>query len=54
MVRYRSKENKCNIDWDTHIVKFDKKLWTPSVGQSIVIYKGRECIGGGKIRDIRQ
>jgi tRNA-uridine 2-sulfurtransferase len=54
MVRYRSKGTECNYNWDTSVVKFKEKVWTPSVGQSLVIYKGKECIGGGKIEDIRQ
>jgi tRNA-specific 2-thiouridylase len=54
MVRYRSAQASCTVDWDTNIVKFDEKVWTPSVGQSLVIYKGKECIGGGTIKDIRQ
>jgi tRNA-specific 2-thiouridylase len=54
MVRYRSKETACEIEWDTQIVRFKEKVWTPSVGQSLVIYKGKECIGGGQIKDIRQ
>jgi tRNA-specific 2-thiouridylase len=54
MVRYRSKEVPCEIDWNQNIVKFKNKVWTPSVGQSIVVYKNNECIGGGKIKDIRQ
>jgi tRNA-specific 2-thiouridylase len=54
MVRYRSKETPCTLNWETNLVDFDEKVWTPSVGQSLVIYKGRECIGGGEIEDIRQ
>jgi tRNA-specific 2-thiouridylase len=54
MVRYRSQHIPCNIDWDTNLVEFKEKVWTPSIGQSIVIYKGKECIGGGEIEDIRQ
>ncbi len=54
MVRYRSKEIECKYDWDTQIVKFEEKVWTPSVGQSLVLYKSTECIGGGVIKEIRQ
>jgi tRNA-specific 2-thiouridylase len=54
MVRYRSKEIECKYDWDTQIVSFKEKVWTPSVGQSLVLYKGKECIGGGVIKEIRQ
>lgn len=54
MVRYRSKGTPCMLDWDTNLVEFTEKVWTPSIGQSIVLYRGKECIGGGKIEDIRQ
>jgi tRNA-specific 2-thiouridylase len=54
MVRYRSKGTPCKIDWDSNLVSFKEKVWTPSVGQSVAIYKGNECIGGGEIEDIRQ
>jgi tRNA-specific 2-thiouridylase len=54
VVRYRNKETACTFDWENNIVKFKDKVWTPSIGQSIVIYKGNECVGGGQIEDIRQ
>jgi tRNA-specific 2-thiouridylase len=54
MVRYRSADIGCSFDWDSNIVRFKEKVWTPSVGQSLVIYKDEECIGGGVIKDIRQ
>jgi tRNA-specific 2-thiouridylase len=54
VVRYRSKGVSCTIDWNTKTIIFKEKVWTPSVGQSIVIYKKKECIGGGTIEKIRQ
>jgi tRNA U34 2-thiouridine synthase MnmA/TrmU len=54
MVRYRSKEIKCDVSWDLRTVYLKEKVWTPSLDQSLVIYKGDECIGGGKIKEIRQ
>ena len=53
-VRYQSKEIPCTFNWDSNCVEFKEKVWTPSVGQSIVIYKGNECIGGGEIEEIQQ
>jgi tRNA-specific 2-thiouridylase len=53
-VRYRSKEIPCNYDWENSTVIFEEKVWTPSVGQSSVIYRGNECIGGGEIEEIQK
>ena len=53
-VRYRSREISCKVDWENNTVKFKDRVWTPSIGQSIAIYKGKECIGGGEIEEIRQ
>jgi len=52
MVRYRSKEVSCNVDWDSKTVTLNQRVWTPSNGQSLVLYKESECIGGGIISDI--
>jgi len=54
MVRYRSKEVACNVNWEKDTVKFSEKLWTPSIGQSLALYSKNECIGGGVIKDILQ
>jgi tRNA-specific 2-thiouridylase len=54
MVRYRSTAVPCSFDWNSNTVRFSKKIWTPSVGQSLVIYKNDECIGGGVIKNIRR
>ena len=53
-VRYGSTEIPCNINWEHNIVKLKDKVWTPSIGQQLVIYKGNECIGGGMIKNIGQ
>ncbi|MDD3474966.1 MAG: tRNA 2-thiouridine(34) synthase MnmA [Candidatus Dojkabacteria bacterium] len=53
-VRYRATEIPCTIDWNTNNVELKEKVWTPSVGQQLVIYKGNECIGGGMIKNIGQ
>lgn len=53
-VRYRAKEIKCRPDWSSNTILLNKKVWTPSIGQSLVLYKKDECIGGGIIKYIRQ
>jgi len=53
-VRYGSPEIPCSINWTEKSIELKKKVWTPSIGQQLVIYKSNECIGGGMIKNIRQ
>jgi len=46
-IRYRQDMQKCSVDNNT--VRFDKPQNAAS-GQSLVLYKGDECIGGGIMR----
>lgn len=58
VIRYHSKEIPCRVSWKKSngvlkgMFKLRKKVWTPSIGQSLVIYKGKECLGGGEITKI--
>lgn len=51
-IRHRGERHKCNfvqVKGDTALVVFDTPVWGVSVGQSLVVYDGDECIGGGVI-----
>ncbi|MBX4210992.1 tRNA 2-thiouridine(34) synthase MnmA, partial [Candidatus Parcubacteria bacterium] len=50
-IRYRQKLENCVIEPDAKkmTVKFDAPQEAVSVGQSLVFYKGDECLGGGII-----
>ncbi len=54
IIRYRSKETKCNlkIDGEKYIFSFEKPQWAPATGQSLVLFEKDECIGGGIITQI--
>ena len=58
VIRYHSEEITTSVSWvkENHIYKGEfklkKKQWAPSTGQSLVIYRGKECIGGGEISTI--
>ena len=54
MIRYNAQPTPCKVDWDKNTVTLNEKVWTPSVGQSLVIYYKKQCLGGGKIVNIRQ
>jgi tRNA-uridine 2-sulfurtransferase len=50
--RYRMHDANCNltyIDKDTIKLIFDEPQWAITPGQSVVIYSGNNCIGGGII-----
>ncbi len=47
-VRYRQKPELCFVEGDRII--FDNPQNTASRGQSIVVYEGQECLGGGIIK----
>ena len=49
-IRYREKLSSCVIIKKTakkYLVRFSKKQWAISSGQSVVFYKGQKCLGGG-------
>lgn len=48
-VRYRNKAISGTLDEKNLIFKFDKPQWAAASGQSLVVYKGNECVGGGVI-----
>jgi tRNA-specific 2-thiouridylase len=47
-VRYRAETTPCTIKGD--IIEFSEKQEPLAPGQSVVIYEGEECLGGGVIR----
>lgn len=52
-IRYRQELQKCKIksikEQNIFVVEFEKNQETATVGQSLVIYDGEKCIGGGII-----
>jgi tRNA-specific 2-thiouridylase len=51
-VRYRQSDQPCRIDGidgDTIRVVFDQPQRAVTPGQSLVLYDGEECLGGGII-----
>lgn len=50
LIRYRGNYEKVSLE--NNIVVFKKPVWAPAVGQSLVLFNGRECIGGGNISEI--
>jgi tRNA-specific 2-thiouridylase len=54
-VRYRQKEVSCTVEsiqGDSICIKFDKAQRAVTKGQSLVLYKDGNCIGGGFISEI--
>ena len=52
--RYRQVQDGCTLyvlSNDCYRVIFERPQWAPTPGQSVVLYDGRECIGGGVIQD---
>ncbi|MCB6181971.1 tRNA 2-thiouridine(34) synthase MnmA [Leeia sp. TBRC 13508] len=50
--RYRQQDAACEIvriDGETMTVHFEDAQWAVTPGQSIVLYRGEECLGGGII-----
>ena len=50
--RYRQREQPCTItviEENRCRVRFDQPQWAVTGGQSVVFYKGEECLGGGVI-----
>ena len=54
VIRYHSKEIPTNVEWNLPYAKFilKEEVWLPSEGQSLVVYRSNECIGGGEISSI--
>ncbi len=51
--RYRQPDAQCRIaalDDETCTVEFDEPQWAVTPGQSVVLYRGAVCLGGGVIR----
>ena len=51
-IRYRQKDQVCNIKMlsnDSAVVNFNKPVFAPAPGQSIVFYSKEVCLGGGII-----
>ena len=51
-IRYRQEDQECqwsNVNGQMSNVKFKNPQWAVAPGQSIVFYKGDECLGGGII-----
>jgi tRNA-uridine 2-sulfurtransferase len=49
-IRYRQKLQSCKITWESDsqvVVKFDEAQNTAATGQSLVLYDGEKCLGGG-------
>ena len=53
-VRYRQKDQECkiNIKGDRMFIKFSSPQRSVPPGQSVVIYNGDKCLGGGEIESI--
>lgn len=52
-IRYRQREQTCEVtrtDEGHCHVRFDEPQWAVTPGQSVVFYRGEECLGGGIIR----
>ena len=54
-VRYRQEDQKCEIEiLEGKIqIRFEKPQRAVTPGQSVVIYKNNECVGGGEIESIK-
>lgn len=50
-IRYRSEDSQVRVSnsEDSFFVEFLEPQWAPSEGQSLVLFEGEECIGGGVI-----
>jgi tRNA-specific 2-thiouridylase len=50
--RYRQQDAACEVlqaDGDRCLVRFDQAQWAVTPGQSVVLYEGQVCLGGGVI-----
>ena len=51
-IRYRQKDKICRIEpviGDSAIIYFDEPVFAAAPGQSVVLYDGEICLGGGII-----
>eukprot|EP01022_Parablepharisma_sp_SALTPOND_P016805 TRINITY_DN25531_c0_g1_i1.p1 TRINITY_DN25531_c0_g1~~TRINITY_DN25531_c0_g1_i1.p1 ORF type:complete len:297 (+),score=12.79 TRINITY_DN25531_c0_g1_i1:95-892(+) len=56
-IRYRQQKQACTVvevNEDKVLVKFDKPQRAVTLGQSLVLYDGQYCLGGGFISDYEQ
>ena len=50
--RYRQQDAACTvevIDDNRLVLRFDEDQWAVTPGQSVVVYEGENCLGGGII-----
>ncbi|MCK9368461.1 tRNA 2-thiouridine(34) synthase MnmA [Candidatus Dojkabacteria bacterium] len=54
LIRYRGNYEKAELKEDNNVVTllFKTPVWAPAIGQSAVIFKENECLGGGPIAKI--
>ena len=55
-IRYRQEDQPCEITMigsNVARIEFDSPQWAATPGQSVVLYEGDTCIGGGVIREVR-
>lgn len=55
-IRYRAedKRGKLRFNKDNSVIfEFEKEQWAPALGQSLVLYEGARCVGGGVITAIK-
>ena len=51
-IRHRSAEVACEVTLvgpDRMVIETAEPVWGPAPGQSAVLYRGDECLGGGRI-----
>lgn len=53
-VRYRAADKKMQLTQkdNGYQIIFSEPVWAPATGQSLVIFDGNRCLGGGKISEI--
>ena len=56
-IRHRQPLVRCEValdrdDPDRALVSFDEDVWAPAAGQSLVLYNGQICLGGGLIEGV--
>ena len=51
-IRYRQKDKTCKVESindDSAVIYFDEPVFAAAPGQSVVLYDGEICLGGGII-----
>ncbi len=53
-IRYRSQDKsiKLTAEGKKVLIEFQEPQWAPALGQSLVVFNQRECIGGGILTEI--